>query len=455
MSAPPDWSSLDHATLFGAHLETVLAATREALTAGPWPGVVFHAGSETYYHADDIHPPFHQLPHFARFAPVVGPEHLLLVPRDGEPRLLRVVPKDFWVEAPADPPAWFGPGLNLEVVDTPHQARQRARELASDLSAWAYVGSSASAAESLGIPLASQEPEALMRRLDWSRAFKTPYEVACLREACRRASLGHKAVREGAREVHSEHQLHLSYLQALGFLERQTPYQNIIAWDQHAAVLHYGSKSLQTPKPGNTLLIDAGATCHGYASDITRTHLRDGSHPVFHECWLGMIRLQDTLVESVRPGLSYVALHEAAFRGVTELLCVLGILKVSPDEAFARRFAFPFFPHGLGHHLGIQVHDVGGKQLAPDQGASAPPEDFPWLRTVRPLAESHVVTIEPGLYFIPLLLEGFREGSDAGAFDWKLIDSLVPSGGIRIEDDVLVTASGQENLSRPYLPTKT
>ncbi|MBL4845896.1 MAG: Xaa-Pro dipeptidase [Planctomycetes bacterium] len=454
MSAPPEWSSLDHAALYAAHLETSLAATREALSAGPWAGVVFHAGEESYYHADDMPPPFHAVAHFTRFAPVVGPEHLLLVPRQGEARLLRVDPKDFWHEPPVASPTWFA-GLEVDSVDTPHLARKQARELVADLSGWVYVGNSASAAEALGIPAANREPAALVRRLDWARGFKTPYEAACLREACRRASVGHHAVRQGAREQRSEHALHLSYLEATGLLEREVPYQNIIAWNEHSAVLHYGSKSRETPKPGYTLLIDAGATCNGYASDITRTHLREGSHAVFHEAWLGMIRLQDTLVDQVRPGLSYVALHEAAFRGVTELLCVLGVLQVSPDEAFERRYAFPFFPHGLGHHLGIQVHDVGGKQLGPDQGASAPPKDFPWLRTVRPLAEDHVVTIEPGLYFIPLLLNGFREGPEAAAFNWSLIDSLVPSGGIRIEDDVLVTATGRENLSRPYLPTQS
>lgn len=454
MSAPAHGSNLDHAALYAEHLEVALAAVRAGLEAGPWRGVVLHAGSEASYHADDRHIVFHRVPHFARLTPVEGPEHLFLVPREGAPRLLVVAPQDFWVEPPAEPPAWCAAPVALESHPTPHALRQRARELAPDLASWAYIGDSGACAEALEIPPASREPVELLQRMDWARAFKTPYEVACLREAARLAGLGHKAVREGAGLGKSEHALHLDYLAAIGILEHETPYQNIIAWDERAAVLHYGNKATGTPRPGHTLLIDAGATYNGYASDITRTYIREGTHEVFREALLGMTQLQETLVAQVQPGLGYVTLHEAAFRGVTELLCLLGVIKVSAEEAFARRLAFPFFPHGLGHHLGIQVHDVGGKQLASDQGSSPPPQDFPWLRTVRPLAEGHVVTIEPGLYFIPLLLAGYREGADQSAFDWSLVDALIPSGGIRIEDDVLVRAPGQgpDNLSRPFVP---
>lgn len=452
MSAPAHWSSLDHAALYAEHLEVALSGVRVALEAGPWRGVVFHAGTEGYFHADDRHLPFQRVPHFSHLSPVEGAEHLLLVPREGAVRLLALAPQDFWVEAPTAPPSWCAAPVALEQHATPLALRKRARELVADLAGWAYVGDSQACAEALQIPPASREPAALLRRLDWARAFKSPYEVACLREAARRAGLGHAAVREGAALGKTEHALHLDYLSAIGILERETPYQNIIAWDEHAAILHYGSKSLTAPRPGHTLLIDAGATCNGYASDITRTYMREGTHEVFREALLGMTQLQETLVAQVQPGVGYVALHEAAFRGVTELLCVLGVLKVSPDEAFTRRLAFPFFPHGLGHHLGIQVHDVGGKQLGLDKENSPPPEDFPWLRTVRPLAAGHVVTIEPGLYFIPMLLAGYREGADASAFDWSLVDALVPSGGIRIEDDVLVSASGPVNLSRPFVP---
>ncbi|MGE0707459.1 MAG: Xaa-Pro dipeptidase [Planctomycetota bacterium] len=436
----PDWKGL-----FAAHLARAVSATQAALAACELPGVVVHAGRELHYHADDQEVPFHTVPHFARFAPIPGPEHLLLVPRVGAPRLLRVVARDFWVEPPASPPAWVTDALPTEEVSSAHQARQ----VCGQRPGWAYLGNDPAAAVALG---AVVEPPALVQRLDWERAYKSDYEVACLREAACLAAIGHTVVREGAARGATEHELHLAYLEATGLLGRSTPYENIVAWDRHAAVLHYPHKRREPPRPGRTFLIDAGATCHGYASDITRTWLLEGSHPVFRALFEGMVRLQDELVEAVAPGLEYVALHQRAFRGVTELLCAQGLLRVSADEAYDRRLAFPFFPHGLGHHLGIQVHDVGGKLRGPVGDPVPPPEDFPWLRTTRALEVGHVVTIEPGLYFIPLLLDGYRKGADVAAFDWGTIDGLLDSGGIRIEDDVLVTASGRENLSRPYLP---
>jgi len=112
----------------------------------------------------------------------------------------------------------------------------------------------------------------------------------------------------------------------------------------------------------------------------------------------------------------------------------------------------PFYPHGLGHHLGIQVHDVAGKLAGPDGSIAPPPAAHPTLRTTRTIETGHVITIEPGLYFIPMLLRPFRENEHKARFDWKLIDELAPNGGIRIEDDMLVTATGGRNLTRPHLP---
>jgi Xaa-Pro dipeptidase len=112
----------------------------------------------------------------------------------------------------------------------------------------------------------------------------------------------------------------------------------------------------------------------------------------------------------------------------------------------------PFFPQGLGHHLGIQVHDVAGKQLNADGTPAPQPPEHPFLRTTRMIEEGHVFTVEPGLYFIEMLLRPFRAGEHKDKFNWTLIDELAPLGGIRIEDNVLVTADGHRNLTRAALP---
>ena len=107
-----------------------------------------------------------------------------------------------------------------------------------------------------------------------------------------------------------------------------------------------------------------------------------------------------------------------------------------------------FFPHGVGHLLGIQVHDVAGFMAGPDGGRIEPPEGHPFLRLTRTLVEDSVVTIEPGLYFIPMLLAPLREGPHAAAVDWKQVAHLQAYGGVRIEDNVRAAADGPENLTR-------
>ena len=98
------------------------------------------------------------------------------------------------------------------------------------------------------------------------------------------------------------------------------------------------------------------------------------------------------------------------------------------------------------------MHDVGGRQKTPEGGTVPPPREFPYLRTTRKIEEGQVFTIEPGLYFIEMLLRPHRIGATKDLFDWKLVDRLAPHGGIRVEDDVLVTRDGHRNLTRPFVP---
>lgn len=417
-----------------------------AKSGDKYNGIVFHAGTQTHYHADDREIPFVRTPHFARICPLLGTGHLIVFAPGKDFRLIRVVAPDFWYEPAPQVDHPFPELLSMETVES----QQAAIDAAGDCAGYAFVGADSAVAKALGVT--AIEPTRLMALLDWDRAYKTPYEAECVREATRRASEGHAAVRAGVEKGLSERELHAAYLDATGLLENQTPYTNIIGWDDHAAVLHYQSKEARAPQLGHSFLIDAGADCFGYASDITRTYVREGVHPTFSAALDGMERLQRELVEAVGPGVDFVELHAKAHRGVAKLLSELKIVKCSADEAYDRLLTDAFLPHGLGHHLGIQVHDVGGHQSEPTGGTVAPPERFPFLRTTRRLEPGHLVTIEPGFYFIPMLLEPLREGGPAADLDWNLIDALTPHGGIRIEDNILVTENGQEDLSRPFIP---
>ncbi|MCB1636022.1 MAG: M24 family metallopeptidase, partial [Xanthomonadales bacterium] len=225
------------------------------------------------------------------------------------------------------------------------------------------------------------------------------------------------------------------------------PYSNIIALNEHAAVLHYHGLDRAPVAQSRSFLIDAGASCHGYASDITRTYASDDG--AFAELVAGVERVQQSLCSQVRAGVDYRQLHLDCHQQLAGVLRDAGVLRIAAEEAVERGVSGTFFPHGLGHLIGLQVHEVGGFQ-ADELGRSEIPKPagHPWLRLTRTLQENFVVTIEPGVYFIPMLLEQLRAGPHADTVDWSAVERFLPYGGIRIEDDVRVTDGDPENLTR-------
>ncbi|MEW6734643.1 MAG: Xaa-Pro dipeptidase [Acidobacteriota bacterium] len=410
-------------------------------------GVLLHSGSDIYYFADDQHIPFHPVPHFAHWLPLEGPNHFLLIQPDQPPRLIRNVPRDFWYETPVPTSNHWQACFDLVEVDSLEQARQQLPALTHI----AYLGNDAALAREWGIKEELIQPRTLMSRLDYNRSIKTAYEIACLRLASARAARGHKAAQAAFQAGLSEREIHRDYLNAIEGGEADTPYGNIIALDEKAAILHYQQKRGPQAVAGRLLLIDAGARAYGYCSDITRTYLRNGDDPVFRALLDRMETLQRALVDQVRIGLSYVEIHRATHRGVADILSELEIIHLGAEEIFTRRFTHPFFPHGVGHFLGIQVHDVAGHISDPAGTPAPPPPEYPFLRNTRTIEAGQVFTIEPGFYFIPMLLEPYRQGEESKHFNWPLIDRLSRFGGIRIEDNIHVTQSGPENLTRAVL----
>ncbi len=436
---------------YAAHVREVEAACTRALehtveARDGFDSIVFHAGTASVYHGDDLEVPFRANTHFLRFGWIEGPGHLIVFRPGERTRLVRQVESDFWYapSAPLDSEI----GEAFEVIET-DDAASEVIEM-SALGRRAFIGDDAELARILGIESAACDPAALIAALDWERAFKTDHEVACVREANRIAAHGHEAVRGAIQDGASEFELHLEYLATTAQTDDALPYPNIIAWDEAAAVLHYQHRRRSEPDPARVLLIDAGARYRGYAADVTRTWCLDpAANDAFRALLTGMEELKRGLADAVAPGVDFVDLHRRAEHGIAERLREVGVLRCSEEEARAQGLLFAFFPHGLGHPLGLQTHDVGGQQADPAGTPRPPPDDCPHLRNTRVLAPRHVVTIEPGLYFIPSLLDPLR-GRDT--VDWHLLDTLLPFGGIRIEDDVVVTDTGNENLTRPFLP---
>jgi Xaa-Pro dipeptidase len=243
-----------------------------------------------------------------------------------------------------------------------------------------------------------------------------------------------------------EFDIHLAFLAATRQNEAELPYGNIVALNEHGATLHYQLRDVDPPPQLRSLLIDAGATAEGYASDITRTWA--ATRGDFAALIDGMESLQQRLCAEVRAGVDWPELHLRAHHLIAGLLRAAGVLQMSAEEAVASGVSSTFLPHGLGHLLGLQVHDVGGFRSQVDGEPIPRPAGHPALRLTRRLVPGMVVTVEPGLYFIDSLLAVLRAGPHARRVDWTLIDALRPFGGIRIEDNVAVREDAGENLTR-------
>jgi Xaa-Pro aminopeptidase len=249
------------------------------------------------------------------------------------------------------------------------------------------------------------------------RLFKSPAELKLMRRAaaiaCEAQVAAMRATRAGGREYEVEAALQYVYRKN----DAVAAYEPIVGSGPNACVLHYRANNAAIAD-GDLLLCDAGAEYAGYASDITRTWPVSGTYSKEQRALYEIVlAAQAAALAQARPGRSWIAGHEAAVETITEGLLSLGLLKGTLKAALASGAYRKFYMHKTGHWLGLDVHDVGEYKLAGD---------------FRELEPGMVFTIEPGLYIAP--------GSKGVPAKWQGI-------GIRIEDDVLVTADGHEVLT--------
>ncbi|HVT42980.1 MAG TPA: Xaa-Pro dipeptidase [Thermoanaerobaculia bacterium] len=430
------------ATLYPAHLQTMMQRHDRALGETGLDHVMIYGGAQHMIFLDDMPYSFKMNPHLESWVPVVdNPNCFLLYTPGAKPRLLFHQPVDYWHKPAAAPVGPWVEHVEVELIADPVEARRSvpARGRTAFLGEW-----DESFAE-WGFSEANPQP--LLDRLHFERAWKTAYEIECMRIANSIGADGHRAAERVFREGGSEYEIHQAYLMATRHNEADLPYGNIIALNENAAVLHYQHQERSRPEDAVSFLIDAGASFNGYASDITRTWARDEDSE-FQKLIESMDKAQLELCSEVRPGLDYRDLHLLAHRKIAELLRELRFVDLDAEAIVERRISSAFFPHGVGHYIGLQVHDVGGF-MADRTGETIPkPEGHPFLRLTRVVEEGQVFTIEPGLYFIDSLLSELRKSAEAKHVDWQRVDSFRRYGGIRIEDDVVVTADGHENLTR-------
>jgi Xaa-Pro dipeptidase len=427
-------------SLYHAHLATLKARTDTALANAGYDALLIHSGSLRYQFLDDRPYPYRTNPHFKHWLPLTRHPDCWIAYRPGHPPLLIYQqPEDYWHEVPAAPAGYWVEHFDIRVVREPRDAQ-------SHLPAGLRCAVIAEGETGLDA-FPANNPKVLLDELHYHRASKTEYELVLMRQASLMAARGHIAAAAAFHAGLSEYQIHLRYVEATGQTETDLPYGNIVALNENAAVLHYQYQRTELPLQHLSFLIDAGAEASGYAADITRTYAR---HPgVFADMIDALDTVQRTLCDMVKPGQSYPEIHLQAHRCIGDILQRFKLVRMSAESQVESGVTRVFFPHGIGHLLGLQVHDVAGFARNP-LGESIPkPPGHPFLRLTRELACDHVVTIEPGIYFIDSLLRGLVNGPHAGAVAWSEVDALRHYGGIRIEDNVRACASGTpENLSR-------
>jgi len=278
------------------------------------------------------------------------------------------------------------------------------------------------------------------------RVFKADWELDQIREAARVNDIAHIETLMALKPGMYEYELKaiFEYHQIKNGLV-QDAYNGIFASGANSAILHYVD-SKRKVKDGDLFLVDAGFEHRGYASDYSRTYPTNGTFTSIQSAiYEAVLEAQKQVIDMIEPGIKMETLHIHAARTMMQGLKDSDIVTGSVGDLMENDIFALFFPHGLGHFLGIDTHDVGGYPKGVEK-IDRPGLKF--LRMRRSLQPGMVITIEPGLYMVPALLKPALEKPTVAAFLNKpKVEALYNFGGVRIEDNIIVTEDGYENLT--------
>lgn len=301
--------------------------------------------------------------------------------------------------------------------------------------------------------------EQLVRAVISLRLVKEQCEIEELDKACDLGYLMHTTARKGCKPGVLEQEI-------VGAMEGVTlskgwgvSFTTILS--QNGETLHNHTHH-QIITPGRLLVVDAGAESNAhYASDFTRTYPCSGKFTTKQREIYDIVEQANELAFSLtKPGTTYWEVHLATLKYMLEQLKALDFVRGDVDEMVVNGISGLFMPHGLGHNMGMDVHDMedlGENYVGYDDDQKRSPLlGLGNLRMARRLVPGHVVTDEPGIYFIPALIEQWkREGTDKGFVNYAKLADYYDFGGIRLEDDVLITPDGARRLGSNRLPIKS
>ena len=284
----------------------------------------------------------------------------------------------------------------------------------------------------------------LRTAMDQARRVKDKAEVALIKHLAEIARHGYHKIEEVLRPGISERDIQVAYeSEILKQGAHGVPYDSIVGSGPNSAILH----ALPTPRiigDGEYVLVDAGAAIHDYCVDITRTYPSSASVSSQHrDLYQLVLRAHRECIALSKAGVYWRDVHNLAATITTEGLLGLGILKGSLDTLLEKQVVSAFFPHGVGHLVGLRVRDTGNEE-------NTNPKTYfgARLRVDIRLEENHLLTVEPGCYFIEALLgspevqEKYKED-----INWTELEKWKGIGGVRIEDNILIKEGGNENLT--------
>jgi Xaa-Pro dipeptidase len=274
-----------------------------------------------------------------------------------------------------------------------------------------------------------------------ARVTKTQWEKAALQFSNKMSSGAHIHVMRKVRPGMMEYQMEADFMHYCyynGGMRHQS-YTSICGCGPNAAVLHYGhagAPNNRKIKKGDMILTDQGLEYYCYASDITCSYPVDGQFtPEQRGIYEAVLDATVRVIKSLKPGVSWVAMHDLAHRTVAEHLLKLGYLCGDLDDICKAQVPDLFMPHGLGHLMGVDTHDVGGIPVGVQK--------YKTLRMNRDLVKDMCLTVEPGCYFIPALLDkAFEDEAKAKHLNQDKLRAMYNFGGVRIEDDLFITEHG-------------
>lgn len=282
------------------------------------------------------------------------------------------------------------------------------------------------------------------------RRRKDAHEIALLKKAAAATAEGFNNIRDTIKPGVSERLIQIE-LEA-GFFRKggnRTGYDSIVASGPNAAVLHF-APGQRTVSPGEFVLIDAGAEVDRYVCDVSRTFVVGEPSAFQRDLYQIVLDAEKAAIARCHPFAEWRDIHLGAATSMAEGLVDMGVMRGNAQSLVERAAHTLFFPHGIGHMVGLGVRDASGVALGRRRS-----ED-PALKTLRcdlPIETGYVMTVEPGLYFIPPLLnDPARRKRYRDAVNWEVVDQHLGIGGVRIEDNILVREEGEPEILTAAIP---